>query len=378
VTSLAFHVDQLFYPNPGGIGTYVRRLVPELAVADPALEIALFHARFDGAPKRERWLRAFWTEELAHGMRALYPAWALSGRPHLPISLSGRDLLHAPSPSAVPPKGHRQRLVVSVHDVAFLSEPDAFPFRWRLLFGAGLRRAIRTADAIVAVSQHTANELAARAGADRSRMHVTPLAPSLPEGDTDVGAARSRYGIPPGYFLYNGAIEPRKNLVRLAAAYRRIAEQTGKALVLAGPNGWRSDAMIAEARRIGAPGRIITTGFVPVEDLDALFRGASAFVYPSLSEGFGLPVLDAMARGVPCVVSNTSSLPEVAGDAALLVDPLDEEALAKALLLVVTESEVAASLSAAGRRRATAFTWQRTAEATLEVYRSVLEQRPGR
>jgi glycosyltransferase involved in cell wall biosynthesis len=378
VTSLAFHVDQLFYPNPGGIGTYVRRLVPELATADPALEIALFHARFDGAPKRERWLRGFWTEELAHGIRALYPAWALAGRPTLPPSLSRRDLVHAPSPSAVPPKGDRQRLVVTVHDVAFLTEPDAFPLRWRLLFRAGLRRAIRTADAIVAVSQHTANELSARAGADPSRLHVTPLAPALPQGDTDVDAARSKYGISGGYLLYNGAIEPRKNLLRLAAAYRRIAEGTGQALVLAGPHGWRSDAVIAEARRTGAPGRIIVTGFVPADDLDALFRGASAFVYPSLSEGFGLPVLDAMARGVPCVVSNTSSLPEVAGDAALLVDPRDQQGWEDALAHVVTESELAASLSAAGRRRAAAFTWRRTAEATLEVYRSVLEHRPAR
>jgi glycosyltransferase involved in cell wall biosynthesis len=377
VTSLAFHVDQLFYPNPGGIGTYVRRLVPELAAAHPALQIALFHARFDGAPKRERWLRELWTEELAHGIRALYPAWALTGRPALPPSLNRRDLLHAPSPSAVPPKGGQQRLIVTVHDVAFLTEPEAFPLRWRLLFRAGLRRAIRTADAIVAVSQHTANELASRAGVDRSRLHVTPLAPSLPDGNTDVGAARSRYGIPPGYILYNGAIEPRKNLLRLVAAYRRIADQSGKALVLAGPNGWRSDPLIAEARRTGAPGRIITTGFVPPEDLDALFRGASAFVYPSLSEGFGLPVLDAMARGVPCVVSNTSSLPEVVGDAALLVDPRDQQGLGAALARVVTDSDVAASLSAAGRRRAAAFTWRQTAEATLEVYRSVLDK-PGR
>jgi glycosyltransferase involved in cell wall biosynthesis len=372
VTSLAFHVDQLFYPNPGGIGTYVRRLLPELAEADPSLQIALFHAHFAGAPKRERWMRAFWTEELDQGIKALYPAWALNGRPGLPASLSGRDLLHAPTPSAIPPKGRRQRLVVTVHDVAFLTVPRAFPARWRLLFRAGLRRAVRTADAIVTVSENTAKELAAHTRADRSRIHVTPLAAALPPGDADIEAARARYGIPSGYVLYNGAIEPRKNLLRLISAYRMIGADLGLALVLAGPNGWQGDAVIAEARRSAATGRVVVTGFVPPEDLDSLFRGASAFVYPSLSEGFGLPVLDAMARGIPCVVANTSSLPEVAGDAAMLVDPNDIDGLAEGLRRVVTDRELAASLSAAGRRRARTFSWRRTAETTLAVYRSVL------
>jgi hypothetical protein len=161
VTSLAFHADQLFYPVPGGIGTYVRKLVPALAAADPSLDIALFHARFaargrsgEGDPRPdppERWMRGFWSQELPDGIARLYPKWAALGRPGLPASLATRDLLHTPSPSAVPPPGPAQRLVVTVHDLAFLVHGELFPPAWRLMFRAGLWRAVRSAQALIAV-----------------------------------------------------------------------------------------------------------------------------------------------------------------------------------------------------------------------------------
>jgi glycosyltransferase involved in cell wall biosynthesis len=372
VTTLAFHIDQLFYPNPGGIGTYVRSLIPELAGADPGLDIALFHARFGTEQRLEPWTRPFWTEELPRGIRALYPRWAMVGRPKLPPALAARDVLHAPSPSAVPPKGPHQRLVVTVHDVAFLSNPDAFPPRWRLLFRLGLRRAVRTADAVVTPSRFTADELIRRTSVDPRRVHVTPLAAALPVTDTEVEPVLARYKVPSPYFLYNGALERRKNVVRLLRAFRRIvADGAPQGLVLAGALGWRPDELLTEFR--GAPpGRVVLTGHVPASDLDALFRGASAFVYPSLSEGFGLPVLDAMARGIPCVVSAASSLPEVAGDAAVLVDPASTSGLADALSRVLTDDGLAAHLAAAGLARAATYSWRGTAESTLAVYRSIL------
>jgi glycosyltransferase involved in cell wall biosynthesis len=373
VTTLAFHVDQLLYPNPGGTGTYIRNLVPALAEADPDLEIALFHARFDRNRPPERWTRGFWTEELSHGIRALYPSWAASGRPLLPASLSGRDLLHAPSPSAIPPKGPRQRMVVTVHDVAFLTHPEMFPPRWRLLFRAGLRRAVRTADAIVTVSEHTAAEVRRVTSIDPERVHPAPLAPALPVTETDPDAVAGRYRIPRPYLLFNGLLEPRKNLLRLVHAYRRAsAAGAPHALVLAGGLGWKPDELLAELK-VQAPGKVVLTGHVPDAVLDALFRGASAFVYPSLAEGFGLPVLDAMVRGIPCVVASATSLPEVAGDAALLADPLSIPGLAEALSRVLMDEALAGRLAEAGRRRAAAFSWRRTAEATLEVYRSILQ-----
>ena len=182
----------------------------------------------------------------------------------------------------------------------------------------------------------------------------------------------ARDKIPRPYLLYNGALEPRKNLVRLVRAYRRlVAAGAPHALVLAGALGYHPGPLMAELKEPG-PGRVILTGHVSDDALDALFRGAAAFVYPSLSEGFGLPVLDAMARGIPCVVSATSSLPEVAGDAAVLVDPTSTTGLFDALTRVVSDEELIARLAETGRARAAGFSWRRTAEATLDVYRSVL------
>jgi glycosyltransferase involved in cell wall biosynthesis len=317
-------------------------------------------------------MRALWTEELRQGIRALYPAWAALGRPALPPELASLDLLHAPSPSAVPPPGPRQRLVVTAHDLAFVTHPEAFPRRWRLQFRAGLRRAVRSATALIAVSESTARDLERVGGAAPDRVHVVPLAAALPSSTLDVDAVAARYRIHRPYVLYAGTLDPRKNLPRLVRAYRRVAAAGAPhALVLVGPLGWRPAALLRELEP-PAPGRVILTGRVPAADLDALYRGADAFVYPSLYEGFGLPVLDALARGVATVTSSTSSLPEVTGEAALHVDPLSEADIADSLSRVLEDRALAERLSREGRTRAAAFSWEATARKTLDVYRSIL------
>ena len=373
MTSLAFQIDQCFYPVPGGIGSYIRRLVPMLVAQDPSLEVALFHSRFPEA-RPERWMRDYWLEELPHDIRRLYPQWALVGRPPLPATLSGLDLLHAPSPSAVPPPGPRQRLVVTVHDVAFLAEPQAFPARWRLLFRAGLRRTVRVAGAVITPSRHTAEELVRRSRIDPARVHAVPLGPSLPSSNTEVEEVLARLRIPSPYLLFVGTLEPRKNLVRLVRAYRRLAAAGAPhVLVLAGSMGWRPQHLLRELE-IEGPGEVILAGHVSNSDLDAMYRGAAAFVYPSLYEGFGLPLLDAMARGVPCVVSTSSSLPEVAGEAAVPVDARSTASLADAMERVTTDLALAARLREAGLARAARFSWQETARRTLEIYKEVLSR----
>ena len=371
VTSVAFQVDQLFYRVPGGIGTYVRELVPALHRAEPALDIRLFHARFE-ASHTEGWMEAFPVQALRGGIRLLYPAWALAGRPQLPASLA-TDVLHAPSPASAPPPRAGQRLVVTVHDLAFERYPNAFPPAWRALFRLGLRRAARTASALITPSRHTADDLVRLGAAEPSRIHVVPLAPSLIEGQGAAGPEVATLGVEPPYVLFVGTLEARKNLPRLVRAYRRAVASASipHALVLAGPRGWGIEPLDRELRTSG-PGRVIVTGSVPPDALDHLYRGADAFVYPSLYEGFGLPVLDAMARGVPTVVSTSSSLPEVAGDAALPVDPRSEEELAAAIVRAITDRHDADRLAEAGRARAAAFSWERTARETLAVYRAVL------
>jgi glycosyltransferase involved in cell wall biosynthesis len=369
VTSVAILVDQLYARVPGGIGTYVRELVPALAEADPSLRITLFHARFDRPEPPERWMRRFDLRGLAQGIRTLYPSWALAGRPPLPPDIPA-DVVHAPSPAAVPPAGPGQRLVVTVHDLAFRVHPETFPPAWRTLYRLGVRRAARRADALVTPSRSTALDLARVARARADRIRVIPLAPSLPITEADPDSVLARLRLPRPYLLFVGTLEPRKNLVRLVRSYRRAvrAASLPHALVLAGPLGWRSDPLLRELRLPG-PGEVVLTGRTSPEDLDALFRGAAAFAYPSLYEGFGLPVVEAMARGVPTIVSTASSLPEVAGDAAIAVEPRSVIDLAGAIQRVLTDTAEAKRLSVAGRNRAEMFSWERTARATIEVYR---------
>lgn len=365
MTSVAFHADQLLYRVPGGIGTYVHELLPAMVAADPSIGITAFHARFGRPPPSE--LEPFRPVELDRGIRTLYPAWNLTGRPSLPRSLGGLDMLHTPSPAAVPPPGPGQRLVVTVHDVAFRLFPSMYPAQWRMLYRTGLRRAARKADAIIAVSRHTATDVVRLTRVDPARVHVVPSAVSVPGGDPDPEPALRRLKVPRPYLLFAGTLEPRKNLVRLVRAYRRAALRVPHALVLAGPLGWRSQPLHRELAVPGR-GRVLLTGRVPASDLDALYRGADAFCYPSLYEGFGLPVLEAMARGVPVITSNGSSLPEVAGHAAVQVDPRSTRQLSDAIERVLTGRDDAEQLAAMGRERARVFTWDRTARMTLEVY----------
>lgn len=373
MTSVAISVDQLWSPAPGGIGTYVRHLVPALARSDPNLQILLFRGRVDtGSDPADPWLRDFPLVELDRPVRTLYPCWALLARPALPPSLRSREILHATNHAAVPPKGPEQRLVVTVHDLAFLRYPDMFPRRWQLQYRLALRAAVRRADAICTPSRATAEDLVARTAVDPLRVHVTPLAATLPGSDRDVGAVLRRLRVPTPYVLFVGTLEPRKNLVRLVRAYRRVAAAgLPHALVLAGPMGWHPEPLLRELALAG-PGEIVLTGSLPAADLDALYRGASALAYPSLAEGFGLPVLEAMARSVPTVTSNTTSLPEVAGDSALLVDPRSVAGIATALERVLTDTDLAERLASAGRARSERFSWEETARLTLAVYREVL------
>jgi glycosyltransferase involved in cell wall biosynthesis len=371
VTSLAFLVDQLFLKAPGGIGTYVRELVPALSRAEPSLDITLFHSRFE-SPSPEDWMGEYPRVEVPASLRRLYPGWALARRPPLPSPLTAHDLIHSPVSTAVPPAGARQRLVVTVHDLAFLVHRELFPVQWRAMHRAGLFRAVRSADAIITVSRHTAEDLVRHRRIDQERIYVVPLAASLPQVGSDVEETLARLKIRAPYVLFVGTLEPRKNLVRLVRAFRRVAVRGAPhALVLAGPIGWRHHQLMRELA-VEAPGEIILTGETSEADRDALYRGASVFVYPSLYEGFGLPVLEAMARGVPCVVSTSSSLPEVAGEAALPVDPRSVAGLTEAIERAINDQALASRLSAAGKGRADRFSWEETARQTLEVYKSIL------
>jgi glycosyltransferase involved in cell wall biosynthesis len=182
--------------------------------------------------------------------------------------------------------------------------------------------------------------------------------------DDDVSAVLSRYKIDRAYVLFAGTVEPRKNLPRLLDAFTRVPNDID--LLLAGPSGW-NESIDAQLAALGS--RVRALGFVGHDDLDALFAGASVFCYPSVREGFGLPVLEAMAQGTPVVTSATTSTAEVAGDTGVLVDPVDVDAIASAIRGLLDDPAEARRLGDAGRERAKSFTWERTAECVAEVYR---------
>ena len=372
MTSVAFLVDQLFGPFPGGQGTYIRELIPALSRADPSLQITLFHSSSQTRDLVEPWTKPYRIESISGSIKRLYPSWALLGRPALPPPIDGADIVHAPTPAGVPPAGRTHRSVVTVHDVAFLARPDLFHWRWRLVYRAGLARAVRTADAIIVVSNYTAEDLVSRTKVDGRKVHVVPLAASLPPSHYDVADAAKSFKIRPPYVLCVGTLEPRKNLIALVHAYRRLAARGwDHALVLSGGIGWHFEPLRQLLSEDG-PGQVVVTGMVSPFELDALYRGATALVYPSLYEGFGLPVLEAMARGIPCIVSNTTSLPEVADDAALFIDPESVDDIAAAMEKVTTDGAFREDLRKSGLARAAEFSWDETARKTLEVYESLV------
>jgi glycosyltransferase involved in cell wall biosynthesis len=367
---VAFQIDQLWFSAPGGIGTYVWELVEAFdTIGEP--ELTLFRARFDGAPTRT-FTRPHEVVEVPSTIRTLYPSWNLLARPALPERLGSAGVLHATNPVSVPPAADGQALAVTVHDLAFDRFPEVFPRSWRTLYRAGARAAVKRADVLLVPTRATKDDLVAR-GAEAERIHVTPLASSLPDGGLDPTEVAARYGVTGPFILSAGTLEPRKNQTRLVRAYRQIAGDVPHALVLAGPDGWLIEELERELARPG-PGTIVRTGRLDADELDAMYRAADVVAYPSLYEGFGLAIVEAMARGVPVVTSTTPACAEVAGDAARLVDPFDVGGLADALADVVSDDAVRADLVARGRERAATFSWDATARATLAAYRTAAER----
>lgn len=295
---------------------------------------------------------------------ALYESWHRFRRPEVQRATGPVDVIHATS-IAIPPKS--APLVVTLHDLLWLRQPGSFTARGRSFFDRGLELARQDADLIICPSEATMADCAA-AGLARDRLRLIPMGVRAADDDaTRAAEVRRRYGLNRPYILWTGTIEPRKNLRGLLYAYATL--DTDRDLVLIGPHGWREDIKGVLAR-LG--GRAHALGKVPGDDLGPLYAGADVFCFPSFHEGFGLPVLEAMARGVPVVTSRGTSTEEVAGDAAVLVDPADPADIARGLAEVLGDPHRARSLNAAGRARAADFPWSRTAELTAAVYRELV------
>jgi len=292
--------------------------------------------------------------------------------------LGNVDIVHSTTFCA--PRFHRRRrrLVVTIYDLSFITHPESHLSANVEHCLRGTRLAIDRADAIIAISESTRRELIDTMGAPSERIVVTPLAadPRL-RRVTDperLAAVRRRYELPERFVLFLGAMEPRKNLLRLIEAFAALkpAVRRETALVVAGAEGWLNDSVHEQVQKLGLGQSVRFAGYIEQEDLAALYSLATVFAYPSLWEGFGLPVLEAMACGTPVLTSNVSSLPEVAGDAALLVPPTDVDAIADGLTRLLGDAALRADLAARGLRRVAAFSWERCAQETLAVYTSVV------
>ncbi|MCS7287390.1 MAG: glycosyltransferase family 1 protein [Anaerolineae bacterium] len=285
----------------------------------------------------------------------------------------GVDLFHATE--HLLPRFSRIKTVFTLHDLIFLFHPETHKPMNRWFLTLMMPRFLRAADAVITVSECTKKDAMRFYNIPEEKITVIyeGVSPRFhPVSSEIVGAVRLKYGLPERFILYVGTIEPRKNLIALLEALHYLLTTYHLQLVIVGKKGWLYEGFFRRLRELGLEERVHFTGYVPDEDLPALYSAADLFVFPSLYEGFGLPVLEAMACGVPVICSNTSSLPEVAGDAALLVDPTDVQALAKAIERALTDETLRAMLRAKGLERARMFTWEKTAQKTLEVYRRVL------
>ena len=272
------------------------------------------------------------------------------------------------------PIGSPVSTIVTIHDMSLRLYPQCHPTRRLLLNRPLMHLAIRQAASIVTVSDSARRDLLRLHGIAADRVSVVHEAASPAfhaiTDSTRLDRIRSKYGLPPRFVLYVGTIEPRKNLPRLVEAFAR-ARRRGipHHLVCVGPYGWSSRDLSRCIDRHGMSDAVHFTGYAPFEDLPVIYNLGELFVFPSLYEGFGLPVVEAMASGVPVITSNTSSLGEIAADAAVTVDPTSTEAIADALVRVATDAALRRELSDRGLRRAEAFSWTRTAKEMLAVYR---------
>lgn len=362
---------RLNYYRPGGIVEYTRHLIRELAALDAVNDYRLVQHIRD----RETLVVA---PNFAR-INTLTPShhrlerWALSAE-LLPHRL---DILH--SPDAIPPARAARRQVITIHDLHYLHYPQFMTADSRRYYVGQIVWAVRRADHLLASSQATRADLVTLLNVPEAKITVHMLGvddlfkPALPAA---IQACRARWGLPAHYLLFVGTFEPRKNIPTLLHAYDLLRHDLPDAppLVLAGRRGWLYDDIQRTAEDLALGDHLIWVENPPRGDLPALYSGAAALTLPSHYEGFGLTALEAMACGTPPVASDRSSLPEVVGDAGLLVNPGDADSIADALRRLLTDSALRDTLRATGLARAATFTWRRMAEIVREVYARVMAE----
>lgn len=358
-------------PQPSGVGTYALQLLTSLAEVDQDHEYLLLSNR---SHHKEQFAATPALRDLA----CRFPSRMLWMQLVLPAQLSAArpDLCHYPN--SIGPLRSPTPYVVTIHDMTLSMMPRHHPLRKQLLVRPLIPLIARRAARVITVSAQARADIVRVLRIPPERVAVIPEAAApiyRPAPPAEQARVRETYGLRKPFVLYVGTLEPRKNLVRLIRAWASLRRggAVPHQLVFVGAPGWHYRAIYEEAHASGYADDVIFAGYLPRSDLPALYSAADAFAFPSLAEGFGLPVIEAMACGTPTLISATPALREVAGEAALCVDPRDVAAIATGLEHLLTDRQLHATLGAAGLARASAFSWHRAARETLAVYGEALE-----
>jgi glycosyltransferase involved in cell wall biosynthesis len=368
-----------FLREETGVGIYLKNLLCHLSLVDKTNEYFLFSASWkDRFPAQKIPIFARMKfRDLRIPVRALNYFWYEWRWPRLDLFFkTALDLTHSATPLLLPTSG---RKIVTVHDIFFMDSPAQCGKEAGKFFSRWARGAWQVADGIITFSSFTKDELVARFGIEEDKVRVIPhgldrkFLEEIPSAELE--ETKKRYHLPSSFLLFVGAQEPRKNLMRLLDALKIVHLQGEKIpLVLVGPGGQDTIRLLSHAEKLGLASWIRLTGYLSEEELRRAYRLATVFVFPSLCEGFGLPLLEAMASGVPVVASFTSAIPEVSKNAALYFRPEDPESMAEKIIFLLKSNQAREELIAKGKKRAQGFSWERAAEETLEFYLSFLEK----
>ena len=279
------------------------------------------------------------------------------------------------------PKGVAGKVVNTIYDVVWLRYPETMDAKNYKRITQDIAYSVERADRIVTISESTKQDLIDLLHIPAEKIVIAPPGVDVDAFQNSYSAdalyrIRQQYQLPDQYILYMGTLEPRKNIERLVQAFAQLCRMPGMehyCLVLAGKRGWQYDTIFAQMQQLGLEDRIVCTGYVDEADKAAVYQMAEVFVFPSLYEGFGMPILEAMAAGVPVVTSNVSSMPEVAGDAALLVDPLNVSELTEAIYKLLTDEALRQQCVARGYERCRLFTWERSADTLVQMYHDMMQ-----
>ena len=364
---VGIHADPAGHKIPGGVGVYVRKLTEALLATADGNEYKLLVAQQ---------LRDFVTGSKTHSviaaglpLKLLYAGWNWLG---LPRVKAGLDVVHATG--LVIPAAGDSRLVATIHDVAVKEMPQVVPGFWRALYGRGFDVALKRARILCTVSAAVRDRLIEGYGIDPGRVIVTPEAPGILPSHPRKSNTADRLGLRGPYILTVGTLEPRKNQAMLIRAFAAVKDKLPNfKLVIAGAAGWGSSDVLETIESQRVADRVVVTGRLEDAELAALYGSAELFAFPSLYEGFGLPLAEALAFGLPCVASDDPALREVAGAAAIFVSATDAESWSQALVEAAGDDALRNRLRAEGPRRVEPLSWEKTAEATRQAYRLAVQ-----